>query len=363
MRIGMKKQTLLPLFLIGIVFISGCVGQQPTTTKEGKGLSIQSFSPDFDEVRSGEEITLSSLIENVGESDATDISVQLFGLNLNEWDLVSPDDETQTLNILRKADTSLELPGESYEFNWNLESPSGLRVDNTYTANIRTYYIYQTSVVTTLRFMSYDYMKSLPEKDFEAAKSSTGVVQTSVSAAPVSGSINVGNRPLIVYGDGDTYSIQLIIENVGNGNPFNKDADYPGYGGSLNSDDLYSVYVNIETDLDLDCSNTLGNAKSGLVRLSRGSSKTLFCTATIPSMSSLGNKKDYTVTANLEYGYFIDDSTKVKVLKSEYGGTSGGGTTGWDCVAGSTCSVDDDCPPGSSSKPTRDCRNGLCCYR
>ncbi len=356
------KKNILPLLLLGMVFISGCIGQTPTL-KEGRGLSVKSFSPDFEEVRSGEEITLTALIENVGENDADDVEVQLFGLNLDEWDLLAGDNP-QPLNILRKADTALDLPGESFEFSWNLESPYDMRVDNIYTANIRTYYKYTTSALATLRFMSYDYIKSLPSQDFEEAKDSTGVTQSSVTAAPISASVNVGNRPLVVYKDEDTFSVQLIITNVGNGNPFRPSEDYPGQpndDSTLASKDLYYVDVDIDTGLDLDCSNTLGSKKSGELRLTRGTSRTLFCTATIPSRAGLGNTKDYAVTVNLEYGYFIDASTKIKVLKTEFAG--GETTSDWECVTGSSCSSDNDCPSPPPDKSDRDCRNGLCCYR
>lgn len=364
----MKKNIFPILFLLGIVFISGCIGQTPTA-KEGRGLSVKSFSPDFEEVRSGEEITLSALVENVGESDATDVAVQLFGLNLKEW-ILKAGDNPQKLPILRKADTTLKLPGESYEFTWNLESPY-LRVDNTYTANIRTYYKYQTSAVTTLRFMSYDYIKSLPAEEFEKAKSSTGVTQSSVSVAPVSVSINVGDRPLVVYKDGDTFSVQLTITNVGNGNPFKLSANYPGYpkkDSTLDSNNLYYVDVEIYTNLDLNCKNTLGSEKSGSLRLTRGTSRTMFCTATIPTVSELGNTKDYTVTVVLKYGYFVDASTKVNVLKSEYVGEAPSGIE-WACDDNDFCDDVNDCapaPPGQdvSCRSYADCNdNKCCCYR
>ncbi len=361
----MKKEIVPLLLIVGVVFVSGCIGQTKTTGA-AKGLSIQSFSPDFEEVRSGEEITLSALIENVGEADATGISVQLFGLNFNEWNLQGDNPKKQS--ILRKADPTQDMPGESYEFNWNLQSPPNLRVDNTYTANIRTYYKYQTSAVATLRFMSYDYIKSLPADEFEKAKKSAGVVQSTVSSAPISASINVGSRPLIVYSDGDTYSVQLTITNVGNGNPFKLNADYPGYGGPLDSSDLYYVDVDIDTDLDLDCSNTLDTAKSGELRLTRGTSKTLFCTATIPSVEDLGNTKDYTVTVNLNYGYYTDASTKIKVLKAEYVGEPTP-TTEWVCDDNDFCDDVDECapaPPGQdvSCRSYADCNDDkCCCYR
>ena len=314
----MKKLVLTSLLLA--VLLAGCIGQGGKQVIAGNGVIIKSFSPDFEEVRSGEAITLSAMVENVGEADATDVAIELFGLNLGgrEWNLISGDNP-QKLSVLRKADPSLNLPGESYEFSWNLRTPQNLKVDNTYTADMRVYYKYSTSSVSTLRFLTYDYLKSLPSEQFESVKGTSGVKQSQVSGAPITVSMTVGKRPLIVYEDGDTFSLQIIVSNVGSGNAFNSSAQYPGYpdGSTLSSDDLYYVDVNIDTDLNVDCSPVLGSPKSGSLRLTRGKSKTMFCTITIPSKAEIGNVRDYSVSVDLNYGYFVDSSTSVNVLKAE----------------------------------------------
>lgn len=329
MRITMRKYALLSALLLAVVFLSGCIGQTTTTTT-GEGLSISSFASDFSDIRSGEQVTISAMVDNVGEYDATGVSAQLFGLNIggSEWSLDSQSAQTQTTPLIRKSDATLDLPGESYDFTWSVNSPEDLRVDNTYTANLRVYYKYGTSSTSLMRFMTYDYLKSLPTEDFEATKETTGVTQSASSKAPLSVSLNVGNRPLVVYDDGDTFSVQMDITNADAGNAFDVSAQYPPTA-ALDSKYLHKVNVHIDTDLDLDCSNTFGSGspKSGQITLTKGETKTLFCTATIPSKAKLGNTRDYSVTVTLTYGYYIDASTQVTVLKSEAPSTSGTGAT------------------------------------
>ena len=333
MRIAMRSHGLLALLLLGIVFVSGCINQPPTT-KGGKGLSISSFAPDFAEIRSGEPVTISALVSNVGEGDATGVKAQLFGLNMGaagenkEWTLTSgsstlPAPPSSGL-LLRKADSSLGLSGENYEFTWTVKSPDTLRVDNTYTANLRVYYKYKTYSTSILHFVSYDYIKSLPTEQFNAEKAKAGVAQSTSSTAPVSVKVSGGNRPFIAYSDDasapDTFSVQIDITNVDSGNAFDTDATYPT---GFSSDNLHKVKVNIETNLDLNCANTLGSAKSGQITMTKGQSKTIFCTATVEK-AKLDNARDYTVNVELDYGYYLDASTKITVLKKE--GPITGGT-------------------------------------
>ena len=318
MRIAMRNQALLALSLLAMVFVSGCIGQPPTPT--GKGLAIKSFAPDFSEVRSGERVTLSSLVENLGEADATGVKAQLFGLNfVGEWKIkdtnIEPIRSIGTgSSILRKADTALGIAGENYEFTWNVQSPADMRVDNTYTANMRVYYKYNTYSTSILHFASYDYLRSLTSEQFNKEKSAAGVTSSVYSKAPVSVKLSGGSRPFVVYaesGSSDTFSVQIEINNIDTGNAFNKSAPYP----SIASGDLHKVNVTVNShDLDLDCSNTLDSKSAGWVTLTKGTTKTLFCTATV-LRDKIGNSIDYTVNVDLDYGYYVDSATKITVLK------------------------------------------------
>ncbi len=325
-------KNVLVLILLGlVVLLSGCIGQTTVTVTTSNGLVIESFSPDFSEVRSGEQIVLSMMTENVGEADATGISTELFGLNIggSEWNLTGGSTRVSKIpgDILRKADTSKSLAGESFEFTWDLNAPANLRVDNTYTADARVYFKYTSSFISSLRFITYDYLKSLPTDKFEQVKKSAGVVQSEVSGAPIQVSATVGNRPLVVYNDGQQFSVQIMISNAGGGYAFGKTANYPGFpsdGSTLANSDLHKIYVSINSDLNIDCSSVLtgGDAKNGTITLTRGKTKTMFCTITISNKANIPNTMDYALSIDLDYGYYLDSSTSIKVLKVETLGTT-----------------------------------------
>jgi hypothetical protein len=316
----MRSYLLFALSIIGIVVLSGCIGQT-TITGVGKGLAISSFGPDFNDIRSGEPVYLSAMVTNVGESDASAVYAQLFGLNIGgtEWtqESVVP---SGRVSILRRSDPTLGIPGESQEFVWNLNSPADLMVDNTYTANVRIYYKYSTQATALLKFITYDYLKSLPSSDMSAVQSTAGVSHTSSTAAPITVSLNVGSRPLVLYTDNDQFVVQITLNNADIGNPFLFTANYPGLTPStpLQQTDLYKVNVAITSDLALDCTNSFvgGTATSGVVTMTKGVTKTIFCTARPGSRSNLGNMRDYAVTVAATYGYYIDSSAEINVMRS-----------------------------------------------
>jgi len=321
------------LLLLVAVFLSGCIGQPPSTGV-GNGLIIKSFSPDFNEVRSGEEITFTLELENIGEKDATDISAEIFGgvHNASGWTFVQPNKAFVKLtdygiSFLRGVNPTLNLKGENYVLTWNVKSPENLRVDNTYTADARIYYDYETSSLSTLRFYSYDYLKSLPSEQFEKLKKEAGVVSSVKTSAPIEVGVSVGARPLIVYGNADSFTLEITLSNAGRGNAFDHSYTVTGAFSAvtgeaiLPSQELHTIDVTIDTGgLDMACPSftaTGNKLHDEAVTLIRGSTKTIFCTIRNVNKDSVGNKKDYTVSVDLSYGYYDEASTSIKVLKSE----------------------------------------------
>jgi len=342
----MRTYALLAL-LVGVVALSGCIGQSTTVTG-GKGLSISSFGPDFNDIRSGEPVYLSAMVTNVGESDATQVYAQLFGINTggSEWKLVSATPSGRVTQ-LKRSDPTLGVPGESQEFVWNLNSPANLLVDNVYTANVRLYYQYSTETTSLLKFITYDYLKSLPASDMTKVQSTAGVSHTSSTAAPITVSLNVGSRPLVLYTDTDQFVVQITLSNADIGNPFLSTAPYPSSstGPALTQDNLYKVNVAITTDIaNFDCTNSLGGAKSGTVTMTKGATKTIFCTAQPGSRTALGNMRDYAVNVAATYGYYIDSSTQLNVMRS-IGTLIGGSGATTTTVAGATTTTSAGQPP------------------
>jgi hypothetical protein len=318
----------LLILLISVVFLAGCI-RQPTAITGANGVIIRSFSPDFAEVRSGERVTFTLTVENVGEADAKEVAAEIFGGIHPDagWVFVNPTTSFQEKGELKRADPTINLPGEIYDFVWELESPSDLRVDTVYTADARVYFKYSTSTVGTLRFYTYDYLRSLTAEQAEELKKQAGVISVESSSAPVQVSLSVGARPLIVYGDADSFSLQLIISNVGSGSIFNEayrvTATSPITGEiTLPLEELFKVDVEIDSGLTLSCpgindGNSFTGKGNGTISLIRGKSKTLFCTIQNVNKDVIGNKKDYTITIDLGYGYYVDSSTSITVLKAQ----------------------------------------------
>lgn len=325
------RNILAAFLIVAAVVFAGCIGQPTTTTATGNGVIISSFSSDFAEVRSGEEATLMLSLANVGESDATGVTVQLFGLNFgaNDWAKTTGSLVAALPTALRGANPSAGLAGDTYDVTWGLKAPVNLRVDNTYTADARVNFLYKTTAVSTIRFVSNDYIKSLPTAQADQVRKTAGVISSKVSNAPVQLSSTVGTRPLIVYNGGEVYTISLVISNAGSGNAFKDTASYPGKSGSsdtsssIDSKDLNLVKVTINTDANINCKSAFESTlspteKVGYVSLNRGKSKTLSCSITAPASSAaVGNTKDYTINTQLNYGYFVDSSTSIKVLRTE----------------------------------------------
>ncbi len=335
------RNILAAFLIVAAVVFAGCIGQPTTTTATGNGVIISSFSSDFPEVRSGEEATIMLSLANVGESDATGVTVQLFGLNFgaNDWTRTTGSLVTALPTLLRGANPSANLAGDTYDVTWGLKSPANLRVDNTYTADARVNFLYKTTAVSTIRFVSNDYIKSLPTAQADQVRKTAGVISSKVSNAPIQLSSTVGTRPLIVYNGGEVYTVSIVISNAGTGNAFKNTADYPGVTNgkavstntmtSLDSKYLNLVNVNIKTDATINCKSAFEQKdgkiitedpteKTGYVSLNRGKSKTLSCSITAPTTASaVGNTKDYTINTQLEYGYFVDTSASIKVLRTD----------------------------------------------
>ena len=84
----MNSQKILLLLLAVIMLSSGCVlpAEWPvdTRTTTGGGVVIEHFGPDFNEVRSGEEVVFTLRVKNTGSVMAQNGFAELLGLD-PEW--------------------------------------------------------------------------------------------------------------------------------------------------------------------------------------------------------------------------------------------------------------------------------------
>jgi hypothetical protein len=289
----MKKLALL-LMIITIVFLAGCIGQkEEKITGVATGVIIKSFAPDISEVFSGDPVTLSLSVENVGEEDAKDIRATLFGLG-TDWGGESG--QKPVADFLQKSQPQYKIPGGVGDVQWDVTSPSGLKVDNTYTAGVRVVYGYKTTAIGTIKVYNSDYLRARPEEAEKILKSS-GIASFSVTKAPITVSLLGVARPLIYRPPAQNATVTIQISDIGQGDPYNTTP------GDMNVT-IDDVTVNKERCKDQTFPQT--------VKLPRVGAKSISCKFTLPEVS------EYTtipVEVALSYRYFVDGSTSIKVLK------------------------------------------------
>jgi len=286
------KKALILLSLIFLVYLSGCINQEKKGTTTG--VIIKTFKPDISEIFSGDSVVFTLTIENVGEEDASNVQAKLFGLG-TDW---TWDSSKQTIGSLMKSDSQADIPGGTGDATWDATSPSGLKVDNSYTAGVRVYYSYKTTASGTIWVYNQNYLKANPT-EAEEIMGSSGIASFSVTKAPVNISLSGVARPLIYRSGTQSSSLSILIDNEGQGYP----------------------YRETETDMEItvtkfkvantDCLTTISDTTP---RLPRSGQKSISCTFNLPS-----EVVEYTtipVEVELSYNYYLDGSTTVKVLKS-----------------------------------------------
>jgi len=300
------KKLLLPLLIIGAVFVSGCAGitEQPDENGGGgtNGLIISSFSSDAASIPAGDSIELLLEVENVGGAEATGAEAVLSGVTTGtgelDWDCGDEDEITKEF-APRLLPPEKGIPGDIDSDSWICKSPEGIRSDTPYTFDVRVTYGYSTDVTAKLNFVKGDYWGSLSQA--EKQNLAGGVSYLSQTAGPLSIKLYSGSRtrPFIIYEDEETeeHTLRIIITNVGSGKPID-----------------YEVTIeDIKLSKGLSIINKENCVKT--VTLSRGKSASVSCKVRLDDTESVINRQDFTVSLNLKYSWYADSSTDVIVEK------------------------------------------------
>ena len=301
------KNYLILFSLIFLVFLAGCIGigqEQPSLGVQ-IGLIIKSFRPDISEVFSGDSSTFSLSVENVGGEDATNVQAKLFGLG-TDWAIT-----TRSYNIsdmLQKSQTDLKIPGGTGDASWDVQSPSNLKVDNTYTAGVRVTYSYKTTALGKFKVYAQDYLRTRPEEN-ERIMSSSGIESLVVTKAPVTVALAGIARPIIYRSAGQKVAITVQLSDVGPGNPYL--SDLPDM--KVKVDKIEIRNKTCAGTSDCKCSDWTGFPQD--VKLPRTGEKSISCTYTFNEAV-----EDFTtipINVELTYNYFVESSTTIKVLKTQ----------------------------------------------
>ncbi|MFH0837273.1 MAG: hypothetical protein V1870_04040 [Candidatus Aenigmatarchaeota archaeon] len=162
-----KTGTVLVLIaIVGILMVSGCIGQRAVTILENDGLRISSFSAEPMTADVGDVIAFTAEIENVGFVDATDVQISLGGIE-NNWRtatgglIADSNDFVKKYSKLFPPNPKYNQPGDVRVGSWIFKTPElppGLEVDRSVDANIL--YNYKTTGSITLRAVGEQYLKT-----------------------------------------------------------------------------------------------------------------------------------------------------------------------------------------------------------
>jgi len=311
----MMKRLLPLLLLIVAIGISGCAGigalqggGGPVLACPGAGvtdgITITDFSFDFNEIYGGESVGLTFTVENFGGSDGTLNSYQLFGPDFGtggmQWEITSGSQtKTGMGEALSAPNTDLGIPGGMYTELWTIKAPSNLTVETPVNLNIRTTYTYKTSFSGVLTVMTQSYLGSLAPEERKALIQSGGLSASCYTGGPIQLKAAAGTHFVDPTG---TPKIRFVVTNVGPG--------YTFWGGTGMYSDIsdttkYRVDIPAQTSGIVTC-------PANTIVLSRGEVGTFDCTFTAPTVTA---KTDYNFQIYVEYYYWQDSATAIKVLR------------------------------------------------
>jgi hypothetical protein len=225
-----KKIVLISMvFIVGIVMISGCIGQT-VTVMSNDGLRIVSFDASETSVDVGQTVAFTLSIENVGYVDATDVEASLNGIE-NTWrtslgaDITDMNSYSKKWKKLYPPNPKYNQPGDQKTAQWVFKTPvlaQGLNADKTVDAAIL--YNYKTTGTITIQAVGETFYKT----NYVAKGKSVGMPVVTNTNAPVKllmpESTLWANYFMRVDDAPDAEleqekPIQIVLKNVGSGFP------------------------------------------------------------------------------------------------------------------------------------------------
>jgi len=308
------------LFLILIVFISGC-GQQQTIQPNSvtDGIIIKDFSFDQSEVYAGDYVKLNLEVQNVGEVKGKLTEISIYGGWLTGRQPI-PEDGIIDKPDLEPANPSAKFEGESKYFWQKINPPPEVQSSTNYQFGVRVKYDYQTEYIGTVRFVNPTYLDTLSKQQKDSLIVSNGIITSSVSNGPLN--VNpISGRSFIVESSSDRL-IKFGIKNVGSGYPYISEGDY-----SVKIDDSKSIGATCYKDEE--------NKNIKEIKLSRGETGTFICSFSVPS--GFGNYVDKSFKIIFSYSYYTDGSTSITVNPSGLGTTVPSVSTSTTTTTTPTC--------------------------
>jgi hypothetical protein len=290
--------------LVGVVILSGCVGQGGGRATVSNGIIIKDFFFDYSPIYAGDDIGLTLEVQNVGGDVGTLKKVTVFGIDWKpegqagplQWSLPTDESFEVTPNVdLLPPDPTTGFEGEEWSVSWLPRAPEGVRASTTYDFEVRVEYGYDTTYTGTIRVIESDYLRTLSQEERDALVKQGGVIESTVTGGPISVSAASGRHFIVRESTPEKRTIKFKITNIGSGYPFDV---------TLTPENLYVIRVAEYVGLK-ECDEK--------VKLSRGKTGTLSCKIEVPGTDDVVNKIDKKFSITFSYEYYVDSATSITV--------------------------------------------------
>ncbi|GEM_PF-2189095 len=235
------KARIIPLLAVfSIVFIAGCIGQSAEPIGTINGLVVKNLfvDPPQDQIQSGEFITVTADIENVGGSSARNVVAELVGaswLNLNDPAVQNSvlsgqirlrnfefDEDGDGLSgtTITGPEPRFGLPGQLKTVSFRLPAPllsEGQKAN--FDLKVRISYDYETSAIASVKGYSRERYNTLFQQG-KITPPTTAALPTQVSPnVPITISITGPDKLIIGPFPYDEYTYQFSFNNIGTSVP------------------------------------------------------------------------------------------------------------------------------------------------
>lgn len=292
-----KRSFFVILLAASVVVFSGCVEFGEEETETGRGLVITSFDAVPGEVFSGDSFDLLLDVQNVGDRTAENVVA-----NITQKGGASEDNSGFT------GDTDLDPPTEDFEgeihtFDAEMNAPTISVGPEDVRLKGRVNYEYTTDARVLLPIIEKDEYMRRARADEEIPD--MGVSR--VSKGPFTVSID-GESPARIEEEEGDVDVRFSIEgnNIGSGVPYNTEG-HPNPG----SDDINEM----EVDVDLGDNMEWGehdDCSDDSVPVRGGDDFQVICRA---EYNGAEDFDEVPIDVTLNYGYYIDSETSVRVLE------------------------------------------------
>ena len=306
----MKSKILISILAIALVcgcVIPGLEGVTPTLGA-GLGLEITSFTVEPSTVFSGASVRV--IMETANQGGTTveegDAMVYLTSSNSDEWD---SEQYYHFEKQMKAEDVVRGIPADTKRISFPSLTAPDLTPGQTRSDIFigRIYHEYETSARGSIWI--YD------ETESDAARAAGRSLYSSsftYTKGPVGLQISVSPSPLVLYGDEDTFTVYIKINNLATGTIYSPGSviytnDSEDIG--LEAEEINRVDVNVTTDDELSGYET--DCEGTDQELVAGRDLTLVCEVTVDSRPDTFKSYSFDVTVN--YGYYTERTATVTV--------------------------------------------------